>query len=214
MSAQKVDSDGFQQVSSKKSGPRRERRNALANIHEGSEERLTFADLKQQLSLLQKRMNSPKVDLMEAEETFVIRVEVPGLNLRDLRIDLQSNQFLLISGFKTETEVEVKRVVYKECRYGKFMRRVKLPALVRDFIFKRDVSLHSGVLTIILDKKNTGEVQLDSSLDDTLTPVQEEVIEVKSEVKSEVETPEVKSKVQPLSWANIVNETSSWADEI
>ena len=179
MSEQKVDSDGFQQVHYKK---RRERRNALANIHEPSEGRLAFADLKQQLSLLQKRMNSPKVDLMEAGETCVVRVEVPGLNLRDLRIDLQQNQFLLISGFKpeVETEIELQRVVYKECRYGKFMRRVKLPALVRAFNFKRDVSLQSGVLTIVLDKKNTGEVHLDSSLDDKL--------EVQNEVQNEVQS--------------------------
>ena len=211
--SEQVDSDGFQQVSKKRNqGNQRPRRNALANIHEPTEGRLTLVDLKHQVNLLQKRMHSPKVDLTEIGDAFTVRIEVPGLNLKDLQIDIQSSQFLLVSGYRTETEVEGQRIVYKESKYGKFTRRVKLPALVKELVFRRDVSLASGVLTIILIKKNTGQVKLDSSLDDVNTSCVESSTLV--EEKEGVESSTLVEEKEGVSWDDMVKtmDKTSWAD--
>jgi HSP20 family molecular chaperone IbpA len=170
-STQNVDKEGFQEVSKPKRGHGpRPRRNALVEPTQDGEGRMTFRDLKYQLSLLQKRLHSPKVDLFDGHDAFIVKMEVPGLSLRELSIEIQNNQFLLVSGRKSDVNFGEGHHVYQECKYGNFMRRVKLPALVNSFNFKRDVSFENGVLTIKCEKKNVGvkQVQLDSSLDDVV----------------------------------------------
>lgn len=116
---------------------------------ERSKEELEF-----QLSLLQKRMNSPKVDLLEGTSAFTVRMELPGLTSDTIKVDLKDSHILLVSGFKREVSYEGK-FKYKECKYGNFMRRVKLPGQVE---LNTAFTYENGVFTLHLTKKTT-EVQ-------------------------------------------------------
>jgi HSP20 family molecular chaperone IbpA len=232
-STSNVDSDGFQQVAAKKrTGPRGQRvqrrnennergerpeRNERSERPErkDDESRMTYRDLKYQLGLLQKRMHSPKVDLLEIEDSFVVKMEVPGLLFNELRITIQDNQFLLVSGNKFEEyafeEDSTHRAVYKECKYGNFMRRVKLPALVKN----KKVSLSDGVLTIVCEKRNNTHTHLEASLDDIQEEAEAEAAEqaVPPNTPNESESKPVSSNSK--SWADLMKEPmGSWADEI
>lgn len=106
-------------------------------------------DLEFQLSLLQKRMHSPKVDLVENEEFFTVRMELPGVNVNTIKVDLKEHQVLLVSGVKQETMYEGK-AKYKECKYGNFMRRVKMSSPVN---YNNTFTFEDGVFTLKLTKK-------------------------------------------------------------
>jgi HSP20 family molecular chaperone IbpA len=162
----------------KKQGPRgqkkeknkfRERRNALADItnpemcnkieqsEKPKEEHISFRELKYQLDLLQRRVHSPKVDLIDINSLFIVKMEIAGLNIKDIGIEVRDSQILLVSGKKYEDEIIAGRSIYKECKYGNFMRRVKLPSQVNNFNFNRDVLYKNGVLTITFNKNESSK---------------------------------------------------------
>ena len=113
----------------------------------------TKSDLEFQLSLLQKRMHSPKVDLVEGERHFTVRMELPGMTSDSIKVDLKESQILLVSGFKKEVSYEGK-AKYKECKYGNFMRRVKMPCEVHE---STEFTYEHGVFTLELTKKEQTE---------------------------------------------------------
>lgn len=125
----------------------------VKKMHVFQKPRKTFdrskEELEFQLSLLQKRMHSPKVDLVESEAFFTIRMELPGVSSTTIKVELKEEQVLLVSGLKQEVMYEGK-AKYKECKYGNFMRRVKMPTLVN---YSSDFTCEDGVFTLKLTKK-------------------------------------------------------------
>jgi HSP20 family molecular chaperone IbpA len=121
----------------------------------------SLKNLQFELNNLKKRVHSPKVDLYEFDDSFLIVMEFPGILEKDIVIKVIDSQILLVSGFKRETTLpstklsfdrgkEEKKVIYTECKYGSIMRRVKVKSLVEnDFAFK----YNNGVLRVTLCKK-------------------------------------------------------------
>ncbi len=92
----------------------------------------------------------PAVDLVEKEDEFVAKVELPGVHKDDVKITLQDN-ILTIRGEKKE-EKESKDSNYHrlERSYGSFQRSFTLPTSVRQD--KVEAEYRDGVLTITLPK--------------------------------------------------------------
>lgn len=111
--------------------------------------------LEQSLKNLQKKIHSPKVDLVERDNFYLVRIELPGAKVDSINIEINDSQFLLISGSKTTNNIyETDRVVYKESKYDKFMRKVKLPGKVKPFDFKtNDLDFVNGVLNLSFEKE-------------------------------------------------------------
>jgi len=110
--------------------------------------------LEQSLKNLQKKIHSPKVDLIERDNFYLVRIELPGITLDSLNIEIKESQILLISGTKTTNILyETDRVVYKESKYDKFMRRVKLPGKIKDFDFSQNnLDFVNGILNLTFEK--------------------------------------------------------------
>ena len=104
--------DGFQKV-------QRRRR--------GQESDKVF-QLQQQIKNLQRRYNSARTDLLETHDTFIVRMELP---VTHFDWELKEEQILLVSHQKLQEEFTGAKEVYRECRYGQNMRRVKLPGKVK-----------------------------------------------------------------------------------
>lgn len=127
--------------------------------------RLSFKELLFELNNLKKYQHSPKVDLHERNNSYIIRMELPGLSSKDINVQLRDNQFLLISGNKQNfTNQETDTVIYNECHYGNFMRRVKVPSPVNKNTIKTNTS--NGVLVLTVDKLPHVEEHVDPRLDD------------------------------------------------
>jgi HSP20 family protein len=92
----------------------------------------------------------PAVDLLEKDDEFVAKVELPGVHKDDVKITLHDN-ILTIRGEKKE-EKESKDSNYHrlERSYGSFQRSFTLPTSVRQD--KVEAEYRDGVLTITMPK--------------------------------------------------------------
>lgn len=69
----------------------------------------------------------PSVDLKENDKQFVINVDVPGVDPKDIEVSME-NGFLSIKGErKQENEEEKDNIRVQECFYGNFERRFRMP---------------------------------------------------------------------------------------
>lgn len=102
----------------------------------------------------------PDADVFETGEHVVVRVEIAGVQSRDLRVTVDG-EVLRISGVRPSNEARgVERLHQMEIMSGPFERRLRIPVA-----FDRDrVSAHlaDGVLTVTLGKKGRREVNVES----------------------------------------------------
>lgn len=109
--------------------------------------------LEQEIQILQKRIYSPKVDLIDTGNSYLIRIELPGINEKSIKIQIKENQIILISGKKESYELsDNDTIIYKESKYDTFMRRVKLPASIKHKEFD-NLNFQNGILLVSFDKK-------------------------------------------------------------
>jgi HSP20 family protein len=73
---------------------------------------------------------SPRLDVSETKEAFTIKVEIPGIEPKDIELSLQGD-VLMIKGEKKQEKEEKDEHYYRaERAYGSFARTVRLPAAV------------------------------------------------------------------------------------
>ena len=95
---------------------------------------------------------SPAVDIRETKDELVVLVELPGLDTKDVSVNVEKN-VLTISGERneaTEAGDEGSQYHVVERFRGRFERRFRLPQTVS--ADKIDARLADGVLTISLPK--------------------------------------------------------------
>jgi HSP20 family protein len=92
----------------------------------------------------------PAIDIVEKDKAFEVTAELPGLDAKDIDIQL-SNGMLTIKGEKQEEKEEKTKDRYvSERRYGSFRRTLQVPGSVD--AEKIEASYKSGVLTVTLPK--------------------------------------------------------------
>jgi HSP20 family protein len=70
----------------------------------------------------------PAVDIYDQEDKVVIKAELPGVDKKDIQVDLK-DRVLTLKGERThEKEVKEEKFYRKERAYGKFERAFTLPA--------------------------------------------------------------------------------------
>ena len=93
---------------------------------------------------------NPAVDLYEKDDHFMIKAELPGVDKKDIKIDLQ-DRLLTLSGERTyDNEVKEENYYRRERSYGKFQRVFTLPADVDSDKIKAEFK--DGVLQIEVPK--------------------------------------------------------------
>jgi len=93
---------------------------------------------------------SPAVDIAEDDEEVTLRVEVPGMEPKDLEITVSGGQLVLAGEKKESSERGGKDFFHTESRYGSFRRSIPLPEAVDPQ--KVDAEYCNGVLVIRLKK--------------------------------------------------------------
>ena len=93
---------------------------------------------------------SPRVDIMEKDNEFLLRAELPGLKKDDVKITMHDN-ILTIKGEKSgEVKEENNNFHLCERHYGRFARSFRLPNPIE--AKKIDATMKEGILTIALAK--------------------------------------------------------------
>lgn len=92
----------------------------------------------------------PSLDLAETEAALEVRMDIPGMEPKDIDIQVNGN-LLTISGERKEEKEEKGKTYHRiERRTGSFSRSVTLPCPVKEDAV--DAQYKSGILTVKLPK--------------------------------------------------------------
>lgn len=92
----------------------------------------------------------PPVDMIEKEDKFEVKVELPGIKKEDIDISVTGNTLTIKGERKAETEVKEEEYYCCERSYGNFFRSLTIPASVDTD--KIEAKYKDGILEIELPK--------------------------------------------------------------
>ena len=93
---------------------------------------------------------TPAIHVLEKEDKFVVKFELPGVNEEDLGISIIGGKLIVQGEKKAESEVKKKGYSYVETSYGSFSRSIMSPSIVDLEMISAD--FNKGVLEINLPK--------------------------------------------------------------
>ena len=92
----------------------------------------------------------PAMDVVENEDNFTVRVDLPGLAGDDVHVEMEDNVLTIKGEIGDTIEKEGERYHYRERYSGSFQRSLRLPNTID--ANKVDASFDNGVLNIVLPK--------------------------------------------------------------
>lgn len=92
----------------------------------------------------------PAAELKETEDAIHLKLEVPGMEAKDLDIQVTENAVALSGERKSETKTEDNGRTVTEFQYGKFQRVIPLPARIENTNVTADYK--DGILNLTLPK--------------------------------------------------------------
>jgi HSP20 family protein len=115
-----------------------------------------FEELQEEMGRLMQSVSSPSdggawiplADIEETDDAWVIEAEVPGVDRKDINVELREGELLITGEIK---EKERKGIVRRRTRRkGQFEYRVMLPGQANEEHI--EANLHDGVLTVRVPK--------------------------------------------------------------
>ncbi|MFY9399689.1 MAG: Hsp20/alpha crystallin family protein [Desulfomonilia bacterium] len=95
----------------------------------------------------------PQVDMTEDENAVYVTAELPGLDEKDIEINLSKDSITLKGEKKEEREEKGKESYYMERSYGSFTRVLPIPVEINPD--KVEATFKKGVLNITMPKVQT-----------------------------------------------------------
>ncbi len=92
----------------------------------------------------------PAVEMNETPDAVYLKLEVPGLEAKDLDVQVTKEAVSIKGERKSESKTEEKGVTRSEFRYGSFRRVIPLPAQIQND--KVQSEFKNGILTLNLPK--------------------------------------------------------------
>lgn len=100
---------------------------------------------------------SPRIDVTETDKDFEITAELPGLQEKDVQVNLADNVLTIRGEKKAEKEEKDKNYHLVERSYGSFERSLELPEGVNADMIK--ASIANGVLKVSVPKPTPAQVK-------------------------------------------------------
>lgn len=95
----------------------------------------------------------PAVDIRETDDALIIQAELPGIDKKDVKIEVKDGVLTISGERKYEKDVKEENVHRIERAYGRFARSFSLPPNVD--VDKVEATMKNGVLEIRLAKAET-----------------------------------------------------------
>ena len=92
----------------------------------------------------------PAAELTETDDALHLKLEVPGMEAKDLDIQVMADRVAISGERKSETKSEENGRTRSEFRYGKFSRLIPLPARIQNTNVTADYK--DGILNLTLPK--------------------------------------------------------------
>ncbi len=93
---------------------------------------------------------APAAELQETSDAIHLKIEIPGLEAKDLDVQVTAEAVSIRGERRSESKTEEKGVFRTEFRYGKFQRVIPLPVRIQND--KVEAEYKNGVLTLNLPK--------------------------------------------------------------
>ena len=93
---------------------------------------------------------SPPVDVIDKEDSVIVKAELPGIDKKDVKISISENTLTIRGERKGEQEVKKENYYCCERVRGSYSRTIALPVEVDKA--KAKASFKNGILEIILPK--------------------------------------------------------------
>jgi HSP20 family protein len=98
----------------------------------------------------EEEIRVPSVDVSETDSEVVVKAELPGIDRKDLEVEVLPEAVSLKAETKQECEEKGARYHTRECVWGRFERTVPLPAEV--ITDQAKATLRNGLLEVRLPK--------------------------------------------------------------
>ncbi|BAU42436.1 MULTISPECIES: Hsp20/alpha crystallin family protein [Cyanophyceae] len=92
----------------------------------------------------------PLAEMEETGEAIHLRLEVPGMDAKDLNVEVSAESVSISGERKSESKTEEKGMTRTEFRYGKFQRVIPLPSRIQND--KVTAEYKDGILNLTLPK--------------------------------------------------------------
>jgi HSP20 family protein len=108
--------------------------------------------MRNRLPALFQARSYPPMNVSESENHFLVTLELPGLDVKDIQIELMGNQLQVSGERKWEEEKKGKEFHRVESQYGKFSRSLALPENARMDRESIEATFQKGILEIKVPK--------------------------------------------------------------
>jgi HSP20 family protein len=92
----------------------------------------------------------PAAELTETEDAIHLKLEIPGMEAKDLNIQVMADRVAIAGERKSKTKTEENGKTRSEFHYGKFQRVIPLPARIQNTNVTADYK--DGILNLTLPK--------------------------------------------------------------
>ena len=92
----------------------------------------------------------PSIDVSETRDAIMVKADLPGMESKDIEVNLQSGTLTIKGEEKAEEEKRDEYFHYQERRRGSFQRSIRLPVDVKED--KVEASFKNGILNIKIPK--------------------------------------------------------------
>ena len=92
----------------------------------------------------------PPAEMEETDNAIHLKLEVPGIEAKDLDVQVTRDAVMISGERKSETKTEEKGATRTEFRYGKFNRVIPLPAQVQNTNVEAEYK--DGILNLTIPK--------------------------------------------------------------
>ncbi|MEC9481730.1 MAG: Hsp20/alpha crystallin family protein [Halomonas sp.] len=98
--------------------------------------------------------HNPKVDIMDHDKEIIIRAEMPGVERKEIEIEITDHSLMLKGHRSGEAKEEREKYYHSEIWQGSFARTIALPVEVD--AKHAEATFKDGILTITLPKTKQG----------------------------------------------------------
>lgn len=99
---------------------------------------------------------APSTNILEKAEGFELQMAVPGVNKKDIKIDLEKNILSISSEKSADDKEEAVKYSRREFSYGTFCRQFNLPDTIDSEKISAEVT--DGILSVMLPRKEKTKI--------------------------------------------------------
>ena len=104
---------------------------------------------------------TPRTNIIENDNAFMLEFAVPGMSKKDFKINLENNLLSITAEIEDEKKEEL-NYTRKEFNSGSFTRSFVVPKSVEADTIKADYK--NGILTVTLPKKDADKMQVSKEI--------------------------------------------------